>query len=116
MTFIGDTFTDKEAIVSDTIATEAFESESPALEGDLYSFEYPDSNPDWYPDEEDYKAFGKKKESQEETTEHSELDTQIIDINEERSKDEENENTLINELVTTVDGERNSNFKKLKIL
>ena len=107
MTFIGDTITDNEENGSgstESTATEALGSESSGSEGDLYSFEYPDSNPDWYPDEEDYKTFDKKQESVEETTEHSELDTQIIDNNEDRSKDEENENTLINELVTTVDG------------
>ena len=105
MTFIGDTVTDKAEIVNDNTDTntEAIESEGSASEGDLYSFEYPDSNPDWYPDEEDYKALDKNTES----TEHSELDTQIIENNEERNEDEENENTLMNELVTTVDGEIN---------
>lgn len=107
MTFISDTITDEEENVYEFTAPAGplHGSESSGSEGDLYSFEYPDSNPDWYPDEEDYKTFDKKQESGEETTEHSELDTQIIDNNEERSKDEENENTLINELVTTVDGE-----------
>ena len=105
MTFISDSITDKEEIVTDSTDAnpETFESEGSASEGDLYSFEYPESNPDWYPDEEDYKAFDKNTES----TEHAELDTQIIDNNEERnvSNDEENENTLINELVTTLNGE-----------
>ena len=104
MTFI-DEIADEEENVSDFTAPAGPLIESSGSEGDLYSFEYPDSNPAWYPDEEDYKTFDKKQESLEETTEHTELDTQIIDNNEERSKDEENENTLINELVTTVDGE-----------
>ena len=109
MTFIGDTITDKAEIVNDItdINTEAIESEGSASEGDLYSFEYPDSNPDWYPDEEDYNALDKNTDSQEESTEHSELDTQIIENNEERNEDEENENTLMDELVTTVDGKLN---------
>ena len=107
MTFIGDTITDKTEIVNDITDTEAIESEGSASEGDLYSFEYPDSNPDWYPDEEDYKALDKNTDSQEESTEHSELDTQIIENNEERNEDEENENTLMDELVTTVDGKLN---------
>ena len=104
MTFI-DEITDEEENASDFTAPAGPLIESSGSEGDLYSFEYPDSNPAWYPDEEDYKTQDKKQKSLEETTEHTELDTQIIDNNEERSKDEENENTLINELVTTVDGE-----------
>ena len=94
---------------------EAFKSEGSAMEGDLYSFEYPDSKPDWYPDEYDYEASENNEDSQSESTHHSELDTQIIDNNDERnvSKDEKNEKTLIHELdsgsgaddISTVDGE-----------